>query len=119
MKAVGRALALAALLPCLTMAASPAMASPSGVRARTPAKAPAGAPAAAQARAQVALALTKVTPKTLTAKSNIEISGAARNRTGHALAGLTLRLRYSAQPMTSRRWIGCPTDRPPTRSAVG
>ncbi|SNR39903.1 DUF6049 family protein [Actinomadura mexicana] len=102
MNAVGRALALAALLPCLAMAASPAMASPAGVRARTPAKAPAGAPAAAQARAQVALALTKVTPKTLTAKSKIEISGAARNRTGHPLAGLTLRLRYSAQPVTSR-----------------
>lgn len=103
MTAVGRALALAALLPCLAMAASPAMASPAGVRAQSPAKAPAGAPAAAvQARAQVALALTKVTPKTLTAKSKIEISGAARNRSGRAVAGLTLRLRYSAQPVTSR-----------------
>ncbi|MES9540577.1 DUF6049 family protein [Actinomadura sp. NPDC000600] len=101
-KAVGRALALAALMPCLAMAASPAMASPAAVRARTPAKAPAGAPAATQARAQVALALTKITPKTVTAKSKIEISGAARNRTEHALAGLTMRLRYSAQPVTSR-----------------
>ncbi|MFB9192447.1 DUF6049 family protein [Actinomadura verrucosospora] len=98
MTAVGRALALAAMLPCLAMAASPAMASP----ARTPARAPAGAPAAAHARAQVALALTKVTPKTLAANSRIEISGAARNRSGRALAGLTLRLRYSAQPVTSR-----------------
>ncbi|MBB6398612.1 hypothetical protein BKA00_005526 [Actinomadura coerulea] len=101
MKAVGRALALAAMLPCLAMAA-PAMASPAGTRAQAPANAPGGAPAAAHARAQVALALTKVTPKTLTPKSRIEISGAARNRSGRALAGLTLRLRYSAQPVTSR-----------------
>ncbi len=102
MRAVGRALALAALMPCLAMAAAPAMASPAGARTRTLAKAPARVPEAAQARAQVALAVTKITPKTVTATSKIEISGAARNRGDHALDGLTLRLRYSAQPVTSR-----------------
>ncbi|MEO3822947.1 DUF6049 family protein [Actinomadura sp. B10D3] len=86
--------ALAALLPCLAMAAPAALAHPSGARPPNRAQ--------ALARAQVGLALTKVTPKTLGENSKIEISGAAKNRTEGQLAGLTLRLRYSAQPVTSR-----------------
>ncbi|MFB4304938.1 DUF6049 family protein [Actinomadura sp. GTD37] len=91
MRTVKRAVALAALLPCMALAA-PALAH----------QAPAPASAQARAKAQVAMALTKVDPKTVTASSTIEISGLAKNRTGHQLPGLTLRLRYSAQPVTSR-----------------
>ncbi|WP_165978562.1 DUF6049 family protein, partial [Actinomadura darangshiensis] len=96
MRTVKRAVALAALLPCFAMATPAALASPAeaGVQTRVPAK--------AQGRSQVALALTKITPKTVGAKSKIEISGAAKNRTDHQLPGLTARLRYSAQPVTSR-----------------
>ncbi|URM97745.1 DUF6049 family protein [Actinomadura madurae] len=88
--------ALAALLPCLAMAAPAALAPPAGARPPTRAQ------AQALARAQVALALTKVTPKTVGENSKIEISGVAKNRTDGQLPGLTLRLRYSAQPVTSR-----------------
>ena len=56
----------------------------------------------AQARAQVALALSKVTPKTVNEKSKIEISGVAKNRTDDQIPVLTLRLRYCAQPVNSR-----------------
>ncbi|WP_433475517.1 DUF6049 family protein [Spirillospora sp. CA-142024] len=90
MTTVKRAMALAALLPCFAMAAPAALASP------------AKAPSQARARAQVAMALTRITPKSGTANSKIEISGAAKNRTGRQLPGLTVRLRYSAQPVTSR-----------------
>lgn len=88
--------ALAALLPCLAMAAPAALAPPAAARP------PAQTQTQAQARAQVALALSKVTPKTVNEKSKIEISGVAKNRTGDQIPGLTLRLRYSAQPVNSR-----------------
>ncbi|MCQ0017648.1 DUF6049 family protein [Actinomadura madurae] len=94
MRTVQRVAALAALLPCLAMAAPAALAPPAGARPPTRAQ--------ALARAQVALALTKVTPKTVGENSKIEISGVAKNRTDGQLPGLTLRLRYSAQPVTSR-----------------
>nr|WP_273700063.1 DUF6049 family protein [Actinomadura graeca] len=56
----------------------------------------------AGARAQVGLALTKVTPKAVRANSRIDIAGLAQNRSGHQLPGLTIRLRYRSQPITSR-----------------
>ncbi|SNT21529.1 hypothetical protein SAMN05443665_1019110 [Actinomadura meyerae] len=119
MRTVKRAVALAALLPCMAMAAPTAVASPALARhapaqgqtqAQAPGRAPEQAPgqAAAQtsaqskARAQVAMALSKVDPKSANEKSRIEISGLAKNRTDHQLPGLSLRLRYSAQPVTSR-----------------
>ncbi|TDC62901.1 hypothetical protein E1200_24160 [Actinomadura sp. GC306] len=94
MRRVGRAVALAALLPCFALAA-PAPLTP-------PATAAPPATAQAKKRAQVGIGLTKVGPKTVRADSKIEISGLAKNRTGDQLAGLTLRLRYSAQPVLSR-----------------
>ncbi|NVI86057.1 DUF6049 family protein [Actinomadura sp. BRA 177] len=95
MRTVKRAVALAALLPCMAMAAPTTLASPALAR-----RAPAAT--STQAKAQVAMALTKVDPKSVSTKSTIEISGLAMNRTGHQLPGLHLRLRYSAQPVTSR-----------------
>ncbi|MFA1546349.1 DUF6049 family protein [Actinomadura chokoriensis] len=95
MRAVKRAVALAALLPCVAMAAPTTLASPAYAR-RT------SASAQVMTKAQVAMALTKVDPKTVTATSPIEISGLARNRSGRQLPGLSVRLRYSVQPVTSR-----------------
>ncbi|MFI0410277.1 DUF6049 family protein [Actinomadura sp. 3N508] len=90
-----RAVALAALLPCFAMAAPATLASPATAQARQ-------APALAQQKAPVGLALTKIDPKPVRENSRIEISGLARNRTDDQLAGLTMRLRYSPQPVTSR-----------------
>ena len=101
MRAVRRAGAFAALLPCLTMAAPVALASP-GAAAAPERHQAAQATGKLQQRAQVSLSFTEVTPKTLRDNSRIEISGLARNRTDGQLSGLTLRLRYSAQPVTSR-----------------
>lgn len=101
MRTVKRAVALAALLPCMAMAAPTTLASPALAR-HAPAQARAQAPAQSKARAQVAMALSKVDPKSVNEKSRIEISGLAKNRTDHQLPGLSLRLRYSAQPVTSR-----------------
>lgn len=99
MRTVKRAVALAALLPCMAMAAPTTLAPPALAR-RAPGSVPASAQA--QAKAQVAMALTRVDPKSAGPKSRIEISGLAMNRTGHQLPGLHLRLRYSAQPVNSR-----------------
>ncbi|QKW40056.1 hypothetical protein HUT06_43505 [Actinomadura sp. NAK00032] len=99
MRTVKRAVALAALLPCMAMAAPTTLASPA-LAQRAPAQAQ--AQALSKARAQVAMALSKVDPKSANEKSRIEISGLAKNRTDHQLSGLSLRLRYSAQPVTSR-----------------
>ncbi|WP_205718135.1 DUF6049 family protein, partial [Actinomadura soli] len=98
MRTVKRAIALAALLPCIAMAAPAALASPGTARAG---QAP-GAAALARQKAPVGLALTKIDPKPVRADSRIEISGLARNRTDDQLTGLTMRLRYSPQPVTSR-----------------
>ncbi|MFI0486425.1 DUF6049 family protein [Actinomadura sp. 9N215] len=98
MRTVKRAVALAALLPCIAMAAPATLASPATAAAR---KAPEAA-ALARQRAPVGLALTKVDPKPVRENSRIEISGLAKNRTDDQLAGLTMRLRYSAQPVLSR-----------------
>ncbi|TYK50646.1 DUF6049 family protein [Actinomadura decatromicini] len=108
---VRRAVALAALLPCITMAAPtvlipPALASSPGspdLAAAEGTLASAGRATGAQRqRVQVGLAFTQVSPKTLHGNSRIEISGIAKNRTEGQLAGLTIRMRYSAQPITSR-----------------
>ncbi|WP_165966369.1 DUF6049 family protein, partial [Actinomadura sp. 7K534] len=94
MRRVKRAVALAALLPCFALAAPTALVPPATASAQ-PQK-------LALKRAQVGVGLTKVSPKTVRDNSKIEISGLAKNRTGEQLAGLTLRLRYSAQPVLSR-----------------
>ncbi|WP_255218855.1 DUF6049 family protein [Actinomadura formosensis] len=97
-------MALAALVPC--MAAVPMMPTSPALARR--------APAQVQARAQVAMALTKVGPKTVSeSKPQIEISGLAKNRTGHQLPGVSLRLRYSAQPVTSRTQLDQLATSPP------
>ncbi|WP_131740785.1 DUF6049 family protein [Actinomadura roseirufa] len=118
MREVRRAVALAALLPCIMatavpVTAVPAMAAEPGAAARPDAALPdAALPDAAlpdaerslghgRARAQVGIALTEI-PKTINAKSKIGIAGLAQNKSGHQLGGLTIRLRYGAQPVTSR-----------------
>ncbi|RFS86944.1 hypothetical protein D0T12_01375 [Actinomadura spongiicola] len=95
MRRVRRAVALAALLSCLAMAAPATLAAPAAAKT-------AQAPAQARERTPVGLALTRLTPKPVRENSRIEIAGLARNRTDEQLPGLTLRLRYSAQPVTSR-----------------
>ncbi|WP_433242919.1 DUF6049 family protein [Actinomadura nitritigenes] len=142
MRAVRRAVTLAALLPWLAVGAGPALAAAPGTAALPgtadaallpgaaaqpdaaqpgaaqpeaaqpgvagPQAAQPGSPGAAQtpdqahARAQVGLALTKVSPKPLKAGSTLDIRGTAQNRSGHAIAGTTVRLRFGRQPITSR-----------------
>ncbi|TYB49281.1 DUF6049 family protein [Actinomadura chibensis] len=105
MRTVRRAVALAALLPCVTMAAPtalPSLALASPGRGSLELSAGQLSGAVARQRVQVGLAFTQVTPKTLHGNSQILISGVAKNRTEGQLAGLTVRLRYSAQPITSR-----------------
>ncbi|MEU5988286.1 DUF6049 family protein [Spirillospora sp. NPDC047418] len=118
MRTVKRAVALAALLPCMAMAAPAALASPDLAR-RAPASAQAQPPVQAQAKtraqakAQVAMALTKVDPKSVNEKSRIEIAGLAKNRTGHELPGLRLRLRYGTTPVLSRSQLDQLAASPP------
>ncbi|MFG2088757.1 DUF6049 family protein [Spirillospora sp. NPDC048824] len=88
MRRVKRAVALAALLPCVALATPPALMPSAGAHV--------------EKRAPVGLAVTKVTPKTVHAGSKIQISGVAKNRSDQRLDGLTMRLRYSAQPVVSR-----------------
>ncbi|MEU6747529.1 DUF6049 family protein [Spirillospora sp. NPDC046719] len=147
MRAVRRAVTLAALLPWLAVGAGPALAAAPGTAALPgtadaallpgaaaqpdatqpeaaqpeaaqpeaaqpgaagPQAAQPGSPGAAQtpdqahARAQVGLALTKVSPKPLKAGSTLDLRGTAQNRSGHAIAGATVRLRFGRQPITSR-----------------
>ncbi|WP_067450687.1 DUF6049 family protein [Actinomadura macra] len=128
MRTVQRAAALAALLPCIIAATAPAGTAPVLAASRTISALPNGTarlgtatqpntPAQpdapeqpdlgssaqqASARAQVGLALTRVTPKTVRENSLIDIAGLAQNRSGHQLPGLTIRLRYRSQPITSR-----------------
>ncbi|TDC38648.1 hypothetical protein E1281_39050, partial [Actinomadura sp. KC345] len=90
MRRLKRAVALTALLPCLAMAAPATLESP------------AAASAQARKQADVGLALTKVSPKTIRENSKIEISGVAKNRTDGRLGGLSVRLRYGTQPVSSR-----------------
>ncbi|HEU5029550.1 MAG TPA: DUF6049 family protein [Spirillospora sp.] len=137
MRAVRRAVTLAALLPWLAVGAGPALAAApgtaalpgtdvtsidvtgaalAGATAATAAQPGAAEPGAARpgspgtpetpdqgrSRAQVGVALTKVSPKPLKANSTLDIRGTAQNRSGHAIGGLTVRLRYGRQPVTSR-----------------
>ncbi|WP_242882943.1 DUF6049 family protein [Actinomadura litoris] len=104
MRAVKRAVALAALLPCFMTAAAPAMALPAGA-SQTPVLAQPdhrSPPEQGRARAQIGVGLTKVSPKTVRENSQIELAGVALNRSGHELAGLTIRMRYRQQPVRSR-----------------
>lgn len=129
MRSVKRAAALAALVPFAVLAAPAALAPPATASApaaaQNPAAAPAQNPAAAPARKQpsaqkhkraaVGVGLTKVTPKTVRENSKIEISGVAKNRSGDRLAGLTLRLRYGAQPVISRSQLDQFASGPPSQ----
>ncbi|HEY8479359.1 MAG TPA: DUF6049 family protein [Spirillospora sp.] len=107
MRRVRRAVALAALLPCAALAAPTAPAAPAAASVKTSVR------TQTQKRAPVGVGLTKVSPKTVRANSTIEIAGALKNRTGGQLAGLTLRLRYSAQPVTSRTQLDQYASGPP------
>ena len=122
MRKVERAAVLAALLPCIIaatapMGTTPAVAAPHATSALSSSTTQLGTAAQsnspvqpelerssqqAGARAQVGLALTKVTPKTVRENSQINIVGVAQNRSGNQLPGLTIRLRYRSQPITSR-----------------
>ncbi|MBO2461306.1 DUF6049 family protein [Actinomadura violacea] len=124
MRAVRRAVTLAAVLPWFAVGAGPALAAApgTGALARAAAAQPGAAPPEAaqpdaaqpgspdapqtpdlgRGRAQVGLALTKVSPKPLKANSKLDIRGLAQNRSGHEIGGLTLRLRYGRQPIGSR-----------------
>nr|WP_241755694.1 DUF6049 family protein [Actinomadura sp. RB99] len=81
-------------------AAQPGVAGPQAAQPGSPGAAQ--TPDQAHARAQVGLALTKVSPKPLKAGSTLDIRGTAQNRSGHAIAGTTVRLRFGRQPITSR-----------------
>ncbi|MDL4816704.1 DUF6049 family protein [Actinomadura opuntiae] len=130
MRTVKRAVALAAVLPWLAVGAGPAFAAAPGTEAPTgaalteaalpdqaaltgavlpeAAQPAAAAPGTARnpdlghSRSQVGLALTKVTPKPLKANSTLDIRGTAQNRSGHQIAGVSLRLRYGRQPIGNR-----------------
>ncbi|MDL4773455.1 DUF6049 family protein [Actinomadura xylanilytica] len=104
MRKVKRAAALAAVLSCITAVALPGAAAARTRPAAPAAVSPATLPGAerGQSRPQVNLALTTVTPNPVTAQAKVRIAGTAENRSGHQLAGLTVRLRYGTQPMTSR-----------------
>ncbi|WP_051711874.1 DUF6049 family protein [Spirillospora albida] len=99
MRTVKRAAALAAVLPCLLGAALPLP--PQGRAAASP---PA-LTAATRKRPPVTVALTKLTPKTVRADSEIQIGGSAHNRSGRRIDGVTIRLRYRSVPVTSRGQI--------------
>nr|WP_275406683.1 DUF6049 family protein [Actinomadura bangladeshensis] len=105
---------MAALLPCMAMAAPTTLASPA-LAGRAPAQARPQSPTQAQvqAKAQVAMALTKVDPKSVNEKSRIQIAGLAKNRTGHEMPGLHLRLRYSTTPVLSRSQLDQLAATPP------
>ncbi|WP_242908632.1 DUF6049 family protein [Actinomadura terrae] len=117
MRTVKRAVALAALLPCIMTA--PTITAPAGASHLQAPQTTTSQPEASQpealaqpdhqlppdqgrARAQVGLGLTKVSPKTVRENSRIELAGVAQNRSGHELSGLTIRMRYRQQPITSR-----------------
>lgn len=104
MRTVKRAAALVALLPCVIAGAAPLVTAPAlaavpGTAAQPDAE---RSPGQDRARAQVGLQLTKLTPKTLRDNSRIDIAGISQNRSDHQLTGLTIRLRYSTQPIGSR-----------------
>ncbi|TDD73254.1 DUF6049 family protein, partial [Actinomadura rubrisoli] len=120
MRTVKRAAALAALVPCIIAASGPPLGGPA-MAARSETAVPPDAatlpdaatpdaatpdaerpPEQGRGRAQVGLALTKVSPKPVRENSRITIAGISQNRSGHQLPGLTIRVRYNAQPVTSR-----------------
>ncbi|QFG23169.1 DUF6049 family protein [Actinomadura sp. WMMB 499] len=105
MRTIKRAVALAALLPCLAWAANPVMAGTPAAPGAAPVRAnPGTAPLQpeASARAQVGIALTEIGPQTVRANSKIELSGLVRNRTDAALNGVSVRLRFANRPVNSR-----------------
>nr|BFE32118.1 hypothetical protein GCM10010200_043690 [Actinomadura rugatobispora] len=100
-------MATAALLACVTVGTAPAVGAVPAVGALPAAPDPEGG-GQSRERQQVALVLDKVTPKTAGpsgAQSKISVSGRVENRSGHALPGLKVRLRTSAQRMTSRNQL--------------
>ncbi|RFU43630.1 hypothetical protein DZF91_00165 [Actinomadura logoneensis] len=114
--------ALTALVPCVLACTAPgAFALPTGGTAATGAKlvssASAAGPASPQTAAlpaaepgreqqgKVALALSSVSPKAAEAsgkRGKVQITGTVQNHTGRQLPGLTIRMRYSGSPLTSR-----------------
>ncbi|GAA2443275.1 DUF6049 family protein [Actinomadura vinacea] len=99
MRTVLRAVAAAALLSCVTVGTAPAV----GALPTEPA-----ARGQSRERSPVSLVLGQVTPKTAGptgAQSKITLTGTVENRSGQALPGLSVRLRTSAQRMTSRNQL--------------
>ena len=97
-----RTVATAALLCCVLAGTVPG-AVPAA--AASPAAPEPGSAGQSRERRQVTLVLDRVTPKTAGpsgAQSKITVAGRVQNRSGHALPGLKVRLRTSAQRMTSR-----------------
>ncbi|GAA4130580.1 DUF6049 family protein [Actinomadura keratinilytica] len=126
MRTVKRAAWLAVLVSCVSAVTAPALAatprapktaqsSPNRPQNPVTAQGAAQAQGASQAQAasqqagrqqsQVTLALSKVTPSAITASgknSRFTLTGTVRNNSGHTLAGLSVRLRYSSHRITSR-----------------
>ncbi|MBE1532365.1 DUF6049 family protein [Actinomadura algeriensis] len=104
MRTLKRAVALTALLPSLLWAANPALAGAHRA-AQSPVTAPQANPLQPGTRAQVGIALKEIGPKTVRADSKIELTGLIRNRTDAALDGVSVRLRFSNQPVNSRSML--------------
>ncbi|GAA3962523.1 DUF6049 family protein [Actinomadura viridis] len=98
MRTVIRAVGVTALLSCVMVGMAPAVPA-------LPAEPEPDRGGQSRARAQIALALGRVSPKTATSSgrnSKITVQGTVENRSGHQLQGVTVRLRTSAQRMSSR-----------------
>ncbi|OLT31933.1 hypothetical protein BJF79_36765 [Actinomadura sp. CNU-125] len=110
MRTLKRAVALAALLPALVWAADPALAgahrsAPSRTTPQQAAPQQQTTPLQPGTRGQVGIALTEIGPKTVRADSKIKLTGLVRNRTDAALDGVSVRLRFSNQPVNSRSML--------------
>ncbi|GAA2167271.1 DUF6049 family protein [Actinomadura napierensis] len=97
--ALDRSVAAGAALP---QAAEPGTAAVQPGAAQPDSPGTLDSPDLGRSRSQVGVALTKVTPKPLKANSTLDIRGTAQNRSGHQIAGVSLRLRYGRQPISSR-----------------
>ncbi|WP_019633661.1 DUF6049 family protein [Actinomadura atramentaria] len=90
MRAAKRTAALLLLLPAL-LGSAPALAAP-----------PAAAPARDRAQVQIALSYLSPRAEPTGKRSVVQVRGRITNRTGHAVPGLSVRLRYNGSPVGSR-----------------
>ncbi|MFI0356577.1 DUF6049 family protein [Actinomadura sp. 9N407] len=118
MRTVLSAAAVTALLACFTVgpvptaSATPALPAapvqPAAAAAQPENPRPGRGTGQSQSKSQLSLVLTKVTPKAAEAtggKSKITVAGTVQNTSGQALPGVTVRLKTSAQRMSSRTQV--------------